>query len=439
MGFLAVAILFAGCAKETEPEKTGTKMVLKAGIADLKSTASASGGFAWSEGDVIYAFDIWNNPQPFSLTSGAGTKNAEFTSDAEVDGLSGYAFFVDESPYSWGGRYQVSLTNYYGDSDLGKTHSPMIAAIPEGTNPSLAFKHLCGLVKVTVKGLNGTLTRVSLQSHDNPISGSFDIQDVGQATARIETEPESGSTQIDYNLYKEVSSDIDIYFPVPVGTYSGFTISVEGRDDSYNDIQDNLTIDRSVTIARGELRTVEMKVVARYELDRLAWMTNGEPFHSKVVVVRAVADNPSLGYVVGGPYGSPTYFVSGNAGTLFPGHNVLVGGIRAQTESGYVYVAEGTYELVYTDKDATYFPYDITTSIDYYSADAAEFVQVTGVVSTVGGKKVITPEGATTGVEVYALGKGVTMSASDGETKMVQGYLIDKKAANFQMLVTRIN
>ena len=222
IGFLAVAILFASCAKETAPEKTGKRIVFKAGLADVKSTASATGAFAWSEGDRIYALDIWGVYQQFTLTKGAGTKNAEFTSDEEIDGVSGYAFAGSADVYSWGGVYNYYLTSYYDENEVGQTHSPMVATIPDGPNPSLAFKHLCGLIKVTLKGFTGILTMVR-----------------------------------HYSMYKDVAGDIDFYFPVPVGEYGGFTIYMEGHDSSYNKFIDTYEIDKSVTISRGELRTVE--------------------------------------------------------------------------------------------------------------------------------------------------------------------------------------
>ena len=187
IGFLAVAILFASCAKETAPEKTGKRIVFKAGLADVKSTASATGAFAWSEGDRIYALDIWGVYQQFTLTKGAGTKNAEFTSDEEIEGVSGYAFAGSADVYSWGGVYNYYLTSYYDESEVGQTHSPMVATIPDGPNPSLAFKHLCGLIKVTLKGFTGTLTMVRLSSKDNAIAGDFIIQNIGTENACIET------------------------------------------------------------------------------------------------------------------------------------------------------------------------------------------------------------------------------------------------------------
>lgn len=256
IGFLAVAILFASCAKETAPEKTGKRIVFKAGLADVKSTASATGAFAWSEGDRIYALDIWGVYQQFTLTKGAGTKNAEFTSDEEIEGVSGYAFAGSADVYSWGGVYNYYLTSYYDESEVGQTHSPMVATIPDGPNPSLAFKHLCGLIKVTLKGFTGILTMVRLSSKDNAIAGDFIIQNIGTENACIETD-EYGDREINYSMYKDVAGDIDFYFPVPVGEYGGFTIYMEGHDGSYNKFIDTYEIDKSVTISRGELRTVE--------------------------------------------------------------------------------------------------------------------------------------------------------------------------------------
>jgi hypothetical protein len=58
-------------------------------------------------------------------------------------------------------------------------------------------------------------------------------------------------------MYKDVARDIDFYFAVPVGEYGGFTIYMEGHDSSYNKFIDTYEIDKSVTISRGELRTVE--------------------------------------------------------------------------------------------------------------------------------------------------------------------------------------
>lgn len=434
---MAVALLFAACAKETAPEKTGKKMVFKAGLAEVKSTASATGAFAWSEGDRIYAFDIWGMTRSFTLSKGAGTKNAEFTSDEEIDGVSGYAFAGAGDIYSWGGVYRYYLTSYYGDNEVGQTHSPMIATIPEGPNPSLAFRHLCGLIKVTLKGFTGTLSSVRLVSKDKSISGDFEIQNIGTENACIET-MNSGDNEVNYSLYLNVDGDVDFYFPIPVGTYGGFTLYIEGQDKDYNKIDDTYEINKSVTIGRGELRTLERKVIARKELDNLNWMNNGDRFDSKEVIVRAVADDPSKGFVVSGVYGYPQIFVSGNAGTLKAGDHVFVGGTRAQTTMGYIYLAEGEATLLYMEKAYDYWATDITSSIDYYSAYNAEFVKVEGVVSTAGGKTVVKPAGAATGAEIYALGKGVSFTAATGETVTIEGYLVNKNEANFEVLVTNV-
>ena len=413
-------------------------MVLKAGVADVKSTASATGAFAWSENDRIFAFDVWSNTQVFRLTAGAGTNNAEFTSENPVDGLRGYAFLADDSPFVWSNQCNLYMTPYYGDEAIGMTHSPMIAAIPSGSSPTLAFKHLCGLIKLTIKGFSGQLYKVSLTSLDKPIAGNLDVTDYGTDNARIEAQ-DGGDKTIEYSVSRSIDGDIDFYFPVPVGTYQGFQFKVEYRT-SKSEIYNYLNIDREVTIARGELRTAEMTVVPSTELSDILYAEDGKVFHTTLSVVSAVAEDPSKGYVITGEFGYPSVYVSGNAGTLRPGCRVYVSGKKETSERGFAYLSDASYELLYIDSERDMTPWNITSQIDYFTAYSAEYVQVTGVATTVGSSLRFIPTGATKGVDVYALGKGVTLSAKAGDEVTLIGFVVDQdEDKNVQMLVTQVN
>lgn len=261
-------VMALSCIKEVPVVDDGADyMVLTASAApSLRSTASPEGLFAWQEGDCIRIVDEWSSWQLFNLTSGAGTGSAEFTSENKISAIGDYAFFLGSGydiPYYSDQGFCLYMPDYYGYSPEGRTYSPMVALVPKDEHPSLAFKHLAGLIKLTVKGIGGYLYSVKLTSKGFPISGVFPIQDLGSDNPRIDAsiwdENASGSKDIWYYAYEPIpGGEAVLYFPVPTGLYDGFTFTVSADDVNLGNTTIVLDIDRSIQIEAGDLRTVEI-------------------------------------------------------------------------------------------------------------------------------------------------------------------------------------
>lgn len=223
--FAAIAVSsVVACQKEisTVPEGNYTVRASREPAVDTRSTVSDEGAFAWSVGDAI---GLWNGNNFIKLTTNASGATADF-SGTMVSTAQSYAVF----PFALNAKVEsgivkVTLPSSYEWKE-GETNSPMLAEC--GENPtSLSFKHLGGLVKVTVKNVPAEAVKFVLTA-DKDIAGEYSVEDDGDAKV-IKAAGTEANNSVAFSFKAGTATNMAFYVPVPVGEYK-FTVALQKED-----------------------------------------------------------------------------------------------------------------------------------------------------------------------------------------------------------------
>lgn len=224
--FAAIAVFsVVACQKEisTVPEGNYTVRASRESAVDTRSTVSDEGVFAWSAGDAI---GLWNGSKFCELTtSTGGDASADFTGTVEGTAQS-YAVY----PYALNAKVEsgivkVTLPSSYEWKE-GETNSPMLAECGESPT-SLSFKHLGGLVKVTVKNVDAEAAKFVLTA-DKDIAGEYSVEDDGDAKV-IKAAGTEANNSVAFSFKAGTATNMAFYVPVPVGEYK-FTVALQKED-----------------------------------------------------------------------------------------------------------------------------------------------------------------------------------------------------------------
>ena len=221
--YLAMAALvMSNCSQEDElqdiqQESFGT---LTATIEGSSRSAVTDGGvFSWTSGDAI---SVWNGSQYVDYTWSSGN---DFTGSASQ--MSGYAIYPQGShpTYSGSGLPQVNMKASY---TYGSTNAIMLAKVQEGSN-NLSFSHLGGLMRFTIKDIPSDATAFTFTANTG-ITGNFQVKEE-DGTNVIEAASGSSNKTVTISF---TANDLSngtgtFYVPLPVGTYTGFTIAIDDK------------------------------------------------------------------------------------------------------------------------------------------------------------------------------------------------------------------
>lgn len=244
--FAAIAALVLVSCKSDEPkinnpeEKTDT-FTLKASIEDLatkgnaggnsdvaKATINGSYGLVWTSGDKIGVYvneQSWTDKnQPFTLSSGEGTTEGEFTWDyGSFSANATAAFFPWQdagSSYNnvYNGTMYFKLANWYDDYTTGKMLTPLVASISDAEN--ISFKHAGAAVMLTINNLVSGEYRAKMSVTDKQITGDFHINlaNAGSAAITPDEDENTSKNHITLNTWKGNSDAFTWLFPVPALT-----------------------------------------------------------------------------------------------------------------------------------------------------------------------------------------------------------------------------
>lgn len=208
-------MLVTSCQKEkTEREGnfsiSASREALQTGT---KATVSDLGAFSWSTGDAIGLYNGTNFSQLTTTESGA---SVTFTGTV-VGEPSNCAIFpsaIANNPTS------VHLTDTY-QWKAGDVQAAMIAPYdPSG----LVFKHLGGIIKVSLKNVPATATKFVLKA-DKDITGDFAIATVN-GNSQISSSADNGKKSVAFTFAAGTATDMAFYVPVPVGNYVISSVSL---------------------------------------------------------------------------------------------------------------------------------------------------------------------------------------------------------------------
>lgn len=223
-------ILLSACAVEGIPEDSG---LIRAEMEshDTRTTVTDEGVFTWSEGDQIWLHTT-NGSVVGTLSSGAGTASAQFSYGTHIGEMTGKAVY----PYNSGhllteNNLSVVLPATYDlGSNLTNTNAAMYGVNVGGT---VKFKHLAGVMRLKFKNVPVGTDKFQL-TLDKKINGAF-ITDLSANTPVIETEATENASEktVTLNFGPLTSvSDICLYVPIPVGTYSYLGLDVWAGSES---------------------------------------------------------------------------------------------------------------------------------------------------------------------------------------------------------------
>ena len=255
-----VAALLCSCSKERQPLPPSFKAVAEEFEAPSSSKTSlgpVSGGYEvnWADGDRVSV-----NGALYEARSASGTS-------AELAYLSGgtpvpvykACYPYDISAYS-GGTMSVTLP-----SEQAEPSSGLVALFPmyaESSDGTLAFKNLCGLVRLSLQTLSGSLrvSSITLECPSASLCGECSIAADGSGAWKAV--PASGTAPVTLRCDKTVGSSaaVDFFLAVPQGSYNPLKITI---CTSLGNIVK--TSNKAVEVGRSRVATISLlKLEAPY-------------------------------------------------------------------------------------------------------------------------------------------------------------------------------
>ena len=237
--FTLAGLLLSSCAVEEVPVTEHTILAVMEGD-QTRTTVTDEGVFSWSAGDQVW-LQTTNGSVVGTLSSGAGTSSAEFTYGDFVGEMTGKAVY----PYNVGHSISTAVLNFVlpASYDLGSsltnTNAAMYGVQVGGT---IKFNHLAGVMRFKFKDVPAGVNKFTI-TLDKKINGTF-TADLTKDYPVIETSSASAASEKTITLNftaLTAKSDISVYVPLPIGTYTSLELGL------YDDSQAVWTYSKSVT------------------------------------------------------------------------------------------------------------------------------------------------------------------------------------------------
>ena len=228
---VALAGLLAGsCAVEEVPSAEGSIVAVMEND-DTRTTVTDQGRFAWSAGDQVW-LQTTGGALAGTLSSGAGTSSAEFTYGAYIGTMTGKAAYPYNSGHSVSGDELAFVlpSSYDLGSNLSNTNAAMYGELVGGT---IRFNHLAGVMRFVLKNVPAGANRFQI-TLDKKINGTF-TADLTADYPIIETSTTSSASGKTVTLHFDAlsgTSDISLYIPLPVGTYTTLALGLYDDDEA---------------------------------------------------------------------------------------------------------------------------------------------------------------------------------------------------------------
>ncbi len=280
-------ILFVSCSKESnQPEnlikdQQGSKVVSFTATVESPSNADETkasinvnnGSFAWADGDQIAVQLSDDTFKTFEYSSSTEEFSATLGDETIKDG--GVAYYpasiaIDKTPGS------VTLSASATASDAAKSF-PMFASVSLGSG-ALAFKHLGGILVVTVDHVPADATKLVLTVPSVGINGTFEVATSGDNKV-ISASGEDSSETLTFTAGTYGTNETSFSIPVPVTTFSGgFTIDFKNASDET--LYTKTTSKTTISVARASLKkmsslTVPINVYINYTEP---WVSEATPY-----------------------------------------------------------------------------------------------------------------------------------------------------------------
>lgn len=234
---IIVLLAFIGCVNKDElagGDLINGNHTLKAQIeqsANTRTMVDEENRVCWVKGDQIGVFGgegVINIPFSFNSMADSG-QSAIFKGNLPEGGAPSVAYYpYDDEAVLEGDKLSFVLPSEYDYTE--NSNAPMIGVKQD--NGSFLFKHLCGLLRLSVVGIpEGTTTlKIKSEGPDAPaIAGNAVVHDIHQFGAVLAISTDQ-ATEITISCESESVSNKVFLIPLPVATYPHFSISMQSED-----------------------------------------------------------------------------------------------------------------------------------------------------------------------------------------------------------------
>lgn len=228
--FVLAGLLLSSCAVEEVPVTEHTILAVMEGD-QTRTSVTDAGVFSWSAGDQVW-LQTTNGSVVGTLSSGAGTSRASFSTGAFIGNLTGKAVYPYNASHSISGDELsfVLPASYDLGSNLTNTNAAMYGVDVDGT---IRFNHLAGVMRFVFRNAPVGTDKFQI-TLDKKINGIFTAA-LTEALPVIETSAASSQSEktvtLNFDALKSVS-DISLYVPLPVGTYTTLGLELWAGDKS---------------------------------------------------------------------------------------------------------------------------------------------------------------------------------------------------------------
>lgn len=228
--FALAGLLLSSCAVEEVPVAEHTILAVMEGD-QTRTSVTDEGVFSWSAGDQVW-LQTTSGSVVGTLSSGAGTSRASFSTGVFIGELTGKAVYPYNASHSISGDELsfVLPASYDLGSNLANTNAAMCGVDVDG---AIRFNHLGGVMRFVFKNAPVGTDKFQI-TLDKKINGTF-TADLLEALPVIETSAASSESEKTVTLNfdaLELVSDISLYVPLPVGTYTTLGLELWAGDKS---------------------------------------------------------------------------------------------------------------------------------------------------------------------------------------------------------------
>lgn len=238
---LSVLCMLAGCHDEDAgnaspmPQGSHTLVATIEGQdtdAESRTAVDESGRVTWIETDALGVYATHTENAEFTAT-GSGA-SVSFTGNlSPSDAMAEWAYY----PYDADAVLEDRTLSFTLPSEYtytGNSRAPMLGK--KGTDNHFAFKHLSGLLRITLGGgMPSDADRFVITSVGDGapfIAGTAVVADVDAADATLALKAEGGSHSVTYRLAGLTTTEKYQHFfvPLPVGSYAKLQVSFYKKD-----------------------------------------------------------------------------------------------------------------------------------------------------------------------------------------------------------------
>jgi hypothetical protein len=195
----------------------------------------------WTTDDQVRIYG--NGWSDFAVTPLSPATNARFTAieGGSLEQSSTYRAYYPSTLTTDGVTITLPTTQTSVDGTL--RDFPMYT---ESTTQQLAFKNLCGVLKLNLQKTGVTVTSIKL-TMGSPINGTYTVSTTN-GVPELSLQSGSGSNTTTLECNQSINSAHDFYIYLPEGTYSGLTLEITASDGTVctkGPATSNVVIERS--------------------------------------------------------------------------------------------------------------------------------------------------------------------------------------------------